>query len=171
MKWCCFRPPLCISFRLNWVKREQGDNAMIHAPEWIRTCKPVIRSPSSYLWTTEPTSSAVGWISFTPPPPLSLSLSLSLYVCFHFHFHLHPNFENNSHIKYSGGSRSWWKGEHDLFEAQSAEQGVTGRGCPPVTPSPGRKKIKIRWKCLDDFWSTPKSIFCNAILYINIDTF
>ena len=24
-------------------------------------------------------------------------------------------------------------------------------------------------KCLDDFWSTPKFVFCKAILYMNID--
>ena len=32
----------------------------------------------------------------------------------------------------------------------------------------GEKKMEIR-KCLDDFWSTPKSVFCRAILYMNID--
>ena len=36
------------------------------------------------------------------------------------------------------------------------------------TPLPMWKKMEIR-KCLEDFWSTPKSVFCKVILYINID--
>ena len=43
--------------------------------------------------------------------------------------------------------------------------GGTGRGYPP---SPDRSKMEIR-KCLDDLLSTLKSVFCKAILYINID--
>ena len=27
---------------------------MKHAPEWVRTSDPVIRSPARYLWTTAP---------------------------------------------------------------------------------------------------------------------
>ena len=34
-----------------------------------------------------------------------------------------------------------------------------------VSPSTGGNKMEII-KCLDDLWSTPKSVFCNAILYI-----
>ena len=44
--------------------------------------------------------------------------------------------------------------------------GVGQGGGVPL--SPGGKKMEIR-KCLDDFCSTPKSVFCKAILYINID--
>ena len=35
-------------------------------------------------------------------------------------------------------------------------------------PLPMLKKMEIR-KCLEDFWSTPKSVYCKAMLYINID--
>ena len=39
---------------------------------------------------------------------------------------------------------------------------------PELSPSPDRSKMEIR-KCLDDFLSTLKSVFCKAILYININ--
>ena len=68
----------------------------------------------------------------------------------------------------SGGSRIWWKGastrakcsRHKVVSGRGS-----GRGCPA---SPDGKKMEIR-KCLEDFWSTPKYVFCKAILYINID--
>ena len=31
------------------------------------------------------------------------------------------------------------------------------------------RKFKSENALIDDFWSTPKSVFCKAILYINID--
>ena len=78
----------------------------------------------------------------------------------------------------SGGSRIWWKrgrkywkdifnykfvkkNRYSLFETRSTERD------PSLSHSPGGKKMEIR-KCLDDFWSTQKSVFCKAILYIHI---
>ena len=49
MKWCCFMPPLCTFFRLNWAKQAKVKLMMKHAPEWVQTSNPVIRSPTRYL--------------------------------------------------------------------------------------------------------------------------
>ena len=49
------RPPLCISFRLNWAKQAQGTTRWINdknAPGWVRTRNPLIITSASYPWTT-----------------------------------------------------------------------------------------------------------------------
>ena len=69
----------------------------------------------------------------------------------------------------SGVSRIWWKGgvnchkqgQSRCLRHEMASGGGSGRG---VSPIPMWKKMEIR-KCLEDFWSTPKSVFCMAILY------